>query len=78
MLQREKREINETRLVSAADAISEHEDTERADFDKDINQKRINDSPSGNARTNKDLSGRQRCVLQDINNNEFHVGDLSE
>ena len=79
MLQRERRAgINETQMDAVADTISEHEDTEMADFDEDINQQRINDSPPDNARTNKDLSGRQRCVLQDIINNEFRVGDLSD
>ena len=43
----------------------------------DVDRPNFNSSEPGNARANKDLSGRQRTVLQDIIN-EFRVGGLSD
>lgn len=80
MLRRERREgISETQMDTAAqmDARSEDEDTEMEDIDDDIDRPNFNSSEPGNARANKDLSGRQRTVLQDIIN-EFRVGSLSD
>jgi len=80
MLRRERREgISETQMDTAAqmDARSEDEDTEMEHFDDDIDRPNFNSSESGIARANKDLSGRQRTVLQDIVN-EFRVGGLSD
>ena len=80
MLRHERREgISETQMDTAAqmDARSEDEDTEMEDFDDDIDRPNFNSSESGIARANKDLSGRQRTVLQDIVN-EFRVGGLSD
>ena len=78
MLRRERRAgISETQMDTAArmDATSEDEDTEMENFD--VDRPNFNSSESGNARANKDLSGRQRTVLQDIIN-EFRVGGLSD
>ena len=59
---------------SATDAPSVDEDTEMEDVNEN---QRVNGSQSGNARTNKDVSGRQRSVLQDIID-EFQVGGTSD
>lgn len=81
MLQREERRVgvSETQIEMEArtDATSNAEDTEMEDLDgdDDINQ-RINGPESGDARTNKDVSNRQRFVLQNIINEE-RVGGMS-
>ena len=77
MLRRERRVgVSETQMdaVMRADAPSVDEDTEMEDLNDD---QRISGSQSGNARTNKNVSGRQRSVLQDIIN-ELPVGGTSD
>jgi hypothetical protein len=77
MLRRERRVgVSETQMdaVVRAAAPSVDEDTEMEDLNDD---QRISGSQSGNARTNKNVSGRQRSVLQDIIN-EVHVGGTSD
>jgi hypothetical protein len=64
VLRRERRAgISETQMDTAArmDATSKDEDTEMENFD--VDRPNFNSSESGNARANKDLSGRQRTVL---------------
>ena len=77
MLRRERRVgLSETQMdaVPRTDAPSVDEDTEMEDVNEN---QRVNGSQSGNARTNKDVSGRQRSVLQDIID-EFQVGGTSD
>ena len=77
MLRRERRVgLSETQMdaVPRTDAPSVDEDTEMEDVNEN---QRVNGSQSGNARTNKDVSGRQRSVLQDIIN-ELPVGGTSD
>ena len=68
MLQSERREgISETQMDTArVDAMSDHNDTEMEASDDDINHRRIERLQSGNARTNKDVSRRQRSILQSL------------
>ena len=77
MLRRERRVgLSETQMdaVPRTDAPSVDEDTEMEDVNEN---QRVNGSQSGNAGTNKDVSGRQRSVLQDIID-EFQVGGTSD
>ena len=79
MLRRERQaDVSET-LMDAA-ATTEHEDTEMEHLgdDDDHDHEGINNgSQSLIAGPNKNISNRQRSVLQDIIN-EFHVGGTSD
>ena len=79
MLQRERREgVIETQMDAArADAMLDHDDTEMEDSDDDINHQSTERPQSVNARTTKDVSGRQRAVLEDIIN-EYRAGGGSD